>query len=253
MAAELQNRPRPRGADSRPGAMFRQRLRRGAERTAVGQVTSRANRLGTPPRPRPARAARPVSLWGRWRSHSVVADEVPARPAQHPSLSLAGRPSTYLRKPAGRRGAAKPFLVQPAVDAAPRVGLFFSRRNPPKHLAISSPSEGRAGSMAIGGNGAPWSRDFLRTSAESRMISSTGSAGRRAQARPRLLRSSNKLDRCPPVPPAVRASGQRRRRYSANGMSSQLNTATFGEALAVQRQRRTARRWPSRRVHEDPR
>ena len=93
---------------------------------------------------------------------------------------------------------------------------------------------GRAGSMAIRINGDPgqW-RSFVvgifRPPQESRTISSTGSSGvRSGTGSPAMLRSSNSTA-CRPVS----ASGMRTVlsggvRNSANGMSSQLTTATSG-------------------------
>ena len=111
--------------------------------------------------------------------------------------------------------------------------------NPPNTLRSSRPT-GRAGSMAIRVTGPPWSlgllsRDFCSATASlraarrrnSRTISSTGSSGvRSGTGSPAMLRSSNSTA-CRPVS----ASGTRTVvsggvRNSANGMSSQLTTAT---------------------------
>src|SRR6476469_9578825 len=209
----------------RPGTHVQADVRLGAELGAVGQVLVGAEPVGFLPAPGQLGAARPAVDGPDPVGPVVVADEVPARPAQHPEPQLAEQAEHVLAEAAvvGQRRAP---VVQPAVDAPSEV-----LDEPAEHLPVEPPD----GPGRINGDPGQW-RSFVvgmfRPPQESRTISSTGSSGvRSGTGSPAMLRRSNSTA-CRPVS----ASGMRTVlsggvRNSANGMSSQLTTATSAGTL----------------------
>src|SRR6476469_8971658 len=134
----------------RPGTHVQADVRLGAEFGAVGQVLVGAEPVGFLPAPGQLGPARPAVLRPDPVGPVVVADEVPARPAQHAEAQLAEQAEHVLAE-AAVVGQRRAFLVKTAVDAAAQV-----LDEPAEHLAVQ-PSGGPSG---VDGDPGQW-RSFL--------------------------------------------------------------------------------------------
>ena len=210
----------------RPGAHVQADVRLGAELGAVGQVLVGAEPVGFLPAPGQLGAAWPAVLGPDPVGPVVVADEVPARPAQHAEPQLAEQAEHVLAE-AAVVGQRRALLVQPAVDAPSEV-----LDEPAEHLPVEPPD----GPGRINGDPGQW-RSFVvgmfRPPQESRTISSTGSSGvRSGTGSPAMLRSSNST--------ACRAGFRQRDAHGAQRRRQEL-----GERDVVAAHHRHVGRYPA--------
>src|SRR5580693_6898907 len=217
-----------------PGQRFLQRagphvqadVRLGAQLGAVAEELVGAEPVALLAAPGELGAPRPGVLWPDPIRPVVVADEVAARPAQHAHPQLAQQ-AQHVVAEAALVGQRRALLVDAAVDAAAQV-----LDEAAEHLAVELAEgpggvDGDAGHPASSperGGGAPGGWPLPQ---DSRTISSTGSrTGSSGTGSPAMLRSSSSTAFSPVSANGTRSEVSGGIRYSANGMSSQLTTAT---------------------------
>src|SRR5262249_24527026 len=214
-----------------PGAHVQADVRLGAELGAVLEELVGAEAVAVHAAPGQLRAPGPAVLGPDPVGPVVVADEVAARPAQHPHPQLPQQPEHVAAEPP-RVGQRRALLVDPAVDAAAEVldeateHVAVQRADGPGGIYRDS---GHTSSSSVGAGpvvrftGLPATAPPQASLTIAPTGSSTGSSG----TGPPAMRRSSSSTACSPVS----ANGTRSEvsdgiRNSANGMSSQLTTAT---------------------------